>query len=87
MKAPASHTFYLTLPIAMIYSFYCWSSFLKKPRWQSLQVWFWTCGIVFHIVLAVDHFKRVSLYVDRGIPATAIEKRDYRILGEREDQA
>ena len=49
MKAPASHTFYLTLPIAMIYSFYCWSSFLRKPSWQIFAVVVLTCGIVFHV--------------------------------------
>jgi hypothetical protein len=87
MKAPASHTFYLTLPIAMIYSFYCWSSLLTKPRWQMLALLTLVCGIVFHIFLAVDHFKRISLYVDRGIPAAAIEKGDYRILGERRSGA
>ena len=87
MKAPASHTFYLTLPIAMIYSFYCWSSFLTKPLWQKFAVVVLTCGIAFHIVLAVDHFKSISLYVDRGVPAAAIEKHDYRILGERRSGA
>jgi hypothetical protein len=83
MKAPASHTFYLTLPISMIYSFYCWSSLLTKPRWQKFALLVLVCGIAFHIVLAVEHFKSISLYVDRGIPASAIEKRDYRILSER----
>ena len=87
LKAPASHTFYLTLPIAMLYSFYCWSAFLVKAAWRKFAVIFLVCGIVFHLALAIDHFKRVSLYVDRNIPATAIEKRDYRILGERREGA
>src|SRR4030095_8549861 len=83
VKAPASHTFYLTRTIAMIYSFYCWSSLLTRCRWQKFALLFLVCGIVFHIVLAIHHFSRVSLYVDRSVPAAAIEKHDYRILGER----
>jgi hypothetical protein len=83
VKAPASHTFYLTLPVAMVYSFYCWSSLLVKRPWQIFAAIFLGCGIVFHIVLGVHRFQRVSLYVDREIPVTAIEQRDYRILGER----
>jgi hypothetical protein len=83
VKAPASHTFYLTLPVAMVYSFYCWSSLLMKRGWQIFAAIFLGCGIVFHIALGVHHFERVSLYVDRAIPVSAIEQRDYRILGER----
>jgi hypothetical protein len=87
MKAPASHTFYLMLPLAMIYSFYCWSRFLVKPRWQKFAMVFLAGGIVFHLALGFDHYKRISLYVDRSIPAAAIESRDYRILGERRSGA
>jgi hypothetical protein len=87
MKAPASHTFYLMLPLAMIYSFYCWSSFLVKPKWQKFAMIVLACGIVFHLALGLDHYKRISLYVDRSIPAAAIEKLDYRILGERRSGA
>src|SRR6476660_1181048 len=34
MKSPVSHTFYVTFPIAMLYSLYCWNQFLKKRRWR-----------------------------------------------------
>jgi hypothetical protein len=44
-------------------------------------------ALVFHIALGVEHYKHVSLYVDRSIPALAIEKSDYRILGERRSGA
>jgi len=87
LKAPASHTFYLMLPIAMIYSFYCWAKYLAKPKWQKFAMLVLACGVVFHLALAIDHFKRISMYVDRSIPAAAIEKRDYRILGERRSGA
>ena len=87
MKAPASHTFYLMLPLAMIYSFYCWSRYLVKPGWQKFAMVVLVCGVIFHIVLVIDHYRRISLYVDRSIPAAAIEQRDYRILGERRSGA
>jgi len=87
LKAPASHTFYLTLPIAMLYSFYCWSKFLIKPLWRKLAVVFVLCGMAFHILLGYQHFKEVSLYINRGIPEAAIEKSDYRIMGERREGA
>jgi hypothetical protein len=83
VKPPAAHTFYVTLPIAMIFSFYCWSSFLLKSVWQKFAMVFLVCGVVFHTALAIYHFRSISLYIDRKIPVTAIEKKDYRILGER----
>jgi len=82
-KPPSSHTFYITFPIAMIYSLYCWNYFLSKRRWQTFAKVFLACGIVFSIGLAAYRFYRVSLYVDRGRPLGAIVQRDYHILGER----
>lgn len=82
-RAPVSHTFYLTLPIAMLYSFYCWNEFLKKKRWQKFALVFIVCGIIFNIGLAVNNYSRVSLYLERDKIVEAIKARDYRILGER----
>src|SRR6266446_4274732 len=82
-KQPHSHTFYLTLPIAMLYSFYCWNEFLKKKRWQKFVLVFIICGIIFNIGLALNNYSRVSLYVERGKVVEAIKAKDYRILGER----
>lgn len=83
IKSPSSHTFYVVLPVAMIYSFYCWSNFLKRPKWQRFSKIFLACGIIFHIGLAINNFFHVSLYVDRSVPGSAIELRDSHILGER----
>ena len=83
IKGPHSHTFYITLPIAMLYSFYCWNEFLKKKKWQKFALVFLVCGIVFNAGLAVNNYSRVSLYVERGKIVEAIRARDYRILGER----
>ncbi|MDQ2975613.1 MAG: hypothetical protein M3R69_09420 [Acidobacteriota bacterium] len=83
MKAPASHTFYVTFPVAMLYSLYCWNDFLKRRRWQKFALVFIICSIIFEIGLAVNNFRRASIYVDRGRVAEAIKARDYHILGER----
>ena len=47
MKAPVSHTFYLTFPVAMLYSLYCWSEFLQKRGWQTFAKVFIVCGLIF----------------------------------------
>lgn len=83
MKAPVSHTFYLTLPIAMLYSLYCWSPFLTKPRWQKVAAVLLACGLIFHAGLAYSNLKRVSLYRERAKVSEAIKQRDYHLLGER----
>ncbi len=84
-RAPHSHTFYVTLPVAMLYSLYCWSRYLEQRRWQRFAAVFLACGVVFHAGLALDNYRRKSMYVNRRIPAAAIEAKDYRILGERRE--
>ena len=83
IKSPSSHTFYVTMPIAMIYSFYCWSDFLRRPKWQTFSKIFIACGIIFHAGLAINNFFHASLYVDRETAQTAITERNFHILGER----
>jgi hypothetical protein len=83
IKIPLSHTFYITLPIAMLYSFYCWNEFLEKESWQKFALVFISCGIIFNIGLAVNNYSRVSLYVERAKIVEAIKALDYRIMGER----
>ena len=83
MKAPVSHTFYVTLPVAMLYSLYCWSEFLKKKGWQMFAKVFVVSGIIFHIGLAASNLKQVSIYLERGKIVEAIKAKDYRLLGER----
>ena len=84
-RAPYSHTFYVTFPVVMLYSLYCWSEFLKQPRWRKFAMVFVVSGIIFSSGLAFDNFRRKSLYLDRSIPQAAIDARDYRILGERRE--
>ena len=83
MKLPHSHTFYLTFPIAMLYSLYCWSEFLNKTGWQKFAAVFIICGLIFDIGLAVSNLKHVSIYTERARIVEAIKAKDYRIVGER----
>lgn len=83
VKGPSSHAFYLVFPVAMIYSFYCWSRFFRNRKWKTFATVFLLAGIIFHTGLAVSRAPQKSLYKDRNIPKLAIEKKDYRILGER----
>ena len=83
IKSPLSHTFYLTLPVSMLYSLYCWSEFLKKKSWQRFAVLFIICGIIFEAGLAAHNYRHVSIYGERARIVEAIKNKDYRILGER----
>lgn len=82
-KAPASHTFYLTFPVAALYAFYCWDALLARALWRRLAAAALVCGVVFHAGLAAHNFARVSLYVDRRAAQSAVDERNYHILGER----
>jgi hypothetical protein len=83
LKPPQSNHLYVTLPLPVLYAFYCWERLLTRPRWRKLAAVLLVCGVVFHAGLALHNLPRVSLYVDRRAAQTAIDARDYRILGER----
>ena len=87
MKLPVSHTFYITLPVAMLYSLYCWSEYLKKRGWQTLAKIFIVCGLLFDIGLAANNYRQVSIFRERGKIEEAIKVKDYRLVGERRDGA
>ena len=82
-RAPYSHTLYVTFPVVMLYSLYCWNMYLKRPGWRKFAAVFLVSGLIFNLGLAVTNFHRQSLYLDRGKVQAAIDARDYRILGER----
>ena len=83
LKPPQSNHLYVTLPVPVLYAFYCWDRLLARPRWRKVAAAVLVCGIVFHTGLALHNLTRVSLYVDRRAAQKAIDARDYRILGER----
>ena len=86
-RKPHSDTLIVTFPIVMLYSLYCWGEFLKRSRWQKFAAVFLICGIIFSAGLAYDNFRRRSLYLDRDTVKTAIETKNYHVLGERREGA
>jgi len=87
IKPPQSNHLYITFPLPMIYSLYCWNRLLKERQWQRLAKVFLACGIIFHIGLALYNFPRTSLYPVRAQVQSAIDNKDYRVLGERRANA
>jgi hypothetical protein len=67
----------------MIYGFYCWSAFLLKKRAQLFIKIFLACGIIFHTGLALHKLSHGSLYVYRQAVQSALDRKDYTLVGER----
>jgi len=84
-RPPYSHMYYVTFPLAMLYSLYCWSEYLTRRGWQIFAAVFLASGIIFHTGLALHKRAHDSMYTDRTIPQAAIERKDYRLLGERRE--
>lgn len=82
-KLPASHTFYVTFPVAALYAFYCWDALLARKGWRRFAAVVLVCGVLFHAGLAAYNLPRVSLYLDRRAAQSAIDEKNYHILGER----
>ncbi|MEI7663422.1 MAG: hypothetical protein WCK34_14535 [Bacteroidota bacterium] len=84
IKGPSSHTFYLMLPIPVIYSFYCYQWLIsKKPVMMRYLKIIVICGLFFHAGLGTDNYRHRSLYLNRAKVQEALDKMDYRILGPR----
>jgi hypothetical protein len=87
VRQPWALTFYVTFPVAMIYSLYCWSRVLKGPRTLILAKVAIASGMVFHAGLALIHLPERSIYRERNTVVRAVALKDYRILGARRADA
>ena len=87
MKSPVSHTFYVMIPVAMLYSLYCWSEFLKQKKWQKFALLVVICGLIFDIGVAAYNFRRTSIFVERSKIVDALKAKDYHLLGDRREGA
>jgi len=87
IKEPASHAFYVMLPVVEIYAFYWWDRLLRNRRIRALAVALLVAGAVTHVALAIRNFRERSLYVNRPLVMRAIDEKDYRIVGERRPDA
>jgi hypothetical protein len=84
IKGPSSHTFCMLLPLPMIYSFYCYEWLVSKKAFvvKLLRIII-ISGIFFHVGLGIYNFQHRSLYKDRAKVVEALNKMDYKVLGER----
>jgi len=83
IKTPAAHTYYLTLPLVMIYGFYALSPLVKKPWFGRLATLLLICNLIFHLGLAIHNLPMKSLYKNRDLFVRAIQDKNYQLLGER----
>ena len=89
VKGPASHTFCILVPLALLYSFYAYdwlfskSSTLLKKKLLKLLKAMAIMGVLFHIGLGLYNFEHKSLYRNRNQVKQALEQMDYTILGKR----
>jgi hypothetical protein len=86
-KAPASHTYYLTLPAVMLYAFYVFSPWVSKKWFLTTAKALLVCNLVFHVGLAVDNFEKKSLYKNRDLFVRAIQEKNYHLVGDRRANA
>jgi hypothetical protein len=82
-KEPGMHTFYIVLPVVMIYSLYCWNEWLKKPRWSMFAVVFLISGLILQAGIAVHRYSSDSMYKNKKILVSAIKTKNYHLFGER----
>jgi hypothetical protein len=85
IKAPAAHTYYITLPLAMFYAFTCFKPWASRRWFAPLVGCLFACNLVFHFGLALNHYQTKSLYQNRAVFEQAIQTKNYHLLGERRD--
>lgn len=87
VKSPTSYTFYIMLPVAMLYMLYAFSPWSSRRWFVSVAAVLLVSNFVFHLGLAAYNFKERSLYTYRESIVKAIEEKDYHKLGERRQGA
>ena len=83
VTGPHSHTFYLAMPVAMLYSMYCWAPWLERPAWRRFSAVVLISGMIVSASFMVDFGPSGSLYHDRARVIRAMQDGDYHIVGER----
>jgi len=82
-RGPKSHTFYVVLPIAMIYSFYCWERFLHRAGWRRFAAVFLAAALMVGLALSINNLSKESLYQNRPLVKQGIDEKNYHVVGER----
>lgn len=82
VKAPASHAFYVVMPVVTIYAFYWWTSLFSNRVVRVLAVALLVAGAVTHLAIASRNFTDRSLYTNRPLVMRAIQEKNHHVLGE-----
>jgi hypothetical protein len=83
VKSPTSYTFYIALPVAMLYLLYTFSPWTSRRWFGPLAALLLLSNLVFHLGLAAYNYKDRSFFSYRESIVRAIESKDYHELGER----
>ena len=82
IKAPASHAFYVVMPVVMIYAFYWWTSLFTLRFVRVLAATLLVAGGITHLAIASRNFTDRSLYTNRPLVMRAIHEKNHHVLGE-----
>ncbi len=83
IKAPAAHTYFVTLPVVLLYAFYVLSPWVSKNWFTWVAGVLLVCNLVFALSVAMDNFQHRSLYQERATFTKAIQEKNYTLVGER----
>lgn len=87
-KEPLAHIYYVLIPLIILYSFQAYGWWAKDKLWRRLGILSLVAGVWLWGGYMVQQWKApLSLYTNREKAVQALEKMDYRILGERRPQA
>jgi hypothetical protein len=87
VRAPASHAYYVLLPLVLIYAFHVWNELLRRKWVRSAAVVLFIAGAVAYVALGIRNFTGRSMYTNRERVVRAIDERNYRLLGERRTES
>lgn len=79
----ANYTFYLMLPVAFWFSFYCLEGLFKRKFWKRFAVMFLLSSMVFYVILAYQYFDKRSLYSKYDLIENALTHKDSRLFARR----
>ncbi len=83
VKGPSSHTYYVLMPLIMLYSFYCYNNLMRWPTAvKKAAVVLLLSGVVFHAGVGKYYFG-LSIYPKRLVIEKAIKTKDYSKVGLR----
>ncbi len=83
VKGPSSHTFYVMMPLIMIYSFYCYNNLMRwRNAFKKGAAVLLLSSIVFHAGVG-RYYSGLSIYAKRQDIEKAIKAKDYTKVGLR----